>query len=473
MPVKPLVPEVSLLFDQDKSRSFHITSTPEENKQKGKEEYKLEIPHSIFPQNQLESYNSWKAKNAQALHTITGSLNGAETKKQTSGSKMSSDYRNKHTNPNNAVFSVADSVTSPPIYRHPVPKSVYTDQVRVGVNSQSQAQGSEEFALRQMGRPTFNQCNDVVENNPFYRPYPQNDSDLQYRVGEVIPQMKHYQNAHYIHEKNAQPALPPALHDPYTAKKAYIISNSHATHEPARKLQERDIHERKSCHTNQGYCECRHENNKAAFKNRIESDCGREEDRAHNIGLQCKDSKAVSPLDIAQINNQTVMELYKIINVQNEQILMLQQQVKQVLQIHLDCDRKVVNEKPLCHNCPCEQKPNRNSKNDSNKHECNCNESEDLVQHKASCSVSANSKTPKRSVGIMTTPFKDDFHENSATDSDDSNERRKANEPPKGKKSRQKQKRIKSSPTTCKNSKKRPERDEQKGKAQYISPHEK
>lgn len=461
MPVKPLVPEVSLLFDQDKSRSFHITSTPEENKQKGKEEYKLENPHSIFPQNQLESYNSWKAKNAQALHTITGSLNRAETKKQSSGSKMTSDFRNKHTN-HNAVFSGADAITSPPVYRQQVPKSVYTDQ----------AQDSEEFARRQMGRPTFNQCNDVVENNPLYRPYPQNDTGLQYRGGEIIPQMKHYQNTHYIHEKPTQPALPSASHNPYTTKKAYIISNTHATHEPARKLQDRDIHEPKSCQMNLGYCECRHENNKAVFKNQIESECRRGEDRAHNIGLPCNDSKVVSPLDIAQINNQTVMELYKIINVQNEQILMLQQQVKQVLQIHLDCDRKVVNEKPLCHNCPCEQRPNRNLKNDSNKHDCNCNEPEN-VQHKASCSNSASNKTPKRSVGIMTTPFKDDFDENSATDSDDSNERRKANELPKGKKSREKQKRIKSSPTSCRNSKKRPERDEQKGKAQYISPHEK
>lgn len=467
MPVKPLVPEVSLLFDQDKSRSFHVTSTPEENKQKGKEEYKLEIPHSIFPQNQLESYNSWKAKNAQALHTITGSLNRPETKKQTSGKKMSSDLRNKCTNPN-VAFSRADSVISPPVYRHQVPKSMYTDQVRVGVNSQSQ--GSDGYAHRQMGRPSFNQCNDVVENNPSYRPYPQNDTDLQYRGGQISPQMKHFQNAHYIPEKNTQTALPLAPHDPYSAKNPYVIANIHATHEPARKLHERDIHEAKSCQTIQGYCECRHESNKAAFKNRKESDCGREEDRAH---IQCKDLKVVSPLDIAQINNQTVMELYKIINVQNEQILMLQQQVKQVLQIHLDCDRKVVNEKPLCHSCSCEQRPNRNFKNDSNKHDCNCNEPENKVQHKASCSTSASNKTPKRSVGIMTALVKDDFDENSATDSDDSNERRKANELTKGKKSRQKQKRIKSSPTSGKNSKKRPEREEQKGKKQYVSAHEK
>lgn len=471
MPVKPLVPEVSLLFDQDKSRSFHITSTPEESKQKRKEEYNLEIPHSIFPQNQLESYNSWKAKNAQALYTITGSLNRADTKKQTSGTKMSSDLRSKHTTPK-SVYSGADSIISPPVYRHQAPKSVYNDQVRVGVNCQSQAQVGEEFAHRQVGRPSFNQYSNVVENNPCHRPYPQNDTDLQYRVGETIPQMKH-KNAHYVHESNTQPAFPLALHDPFTAKKAYIISNTHATHETARKIQERDICEPNSCQNNQGYCECRHENNKAAFKNRIESDCGREEGRAHNIGLQCKDSKVMSPLDIAQINNQTVMELYKIINVQNEQILMLQQQVKQVLQIHLDCDRKVVNEKPLCHNCPCEQKPNRNSNNESNKHDCNCNEPENVVQHKASCGISASKKTPKRSVGIMTTPCKDDFDENSATDSDDSDERRKANELSKAKKSRQKQRRIKSSPTSCKNSKKRPERGEHKGKAQYISPHEK
>lgn len=467
MSVKPLVPEVSLLFDQDKSRSFYITSSPEVNKQESNSEYKLENGHSIYPNNQLESYNSWKAKNATVLYTLTGSLNKSDTKKQRAESKMSSDLRNKHTYPNE-VFSGADAITSSPVHRHHVPKTIYTDQIRAGV-SNCQSQESAGFTHRQIGIQRHN----TLENNPLYRPYPQNDNNLQYRECEINPQMTNFQNAHHNHESNTRPTLPLVTHDPYNSQQAYPVPNSHASHEPASKLQQRDFHEPTVCQTNPGYCECRHKNNMAGFKNQIESDNTRAEGREHYLGLQCKDSKVESSLDIAKINNQTVMDLYKIINLQNEQILMLQQQVKQVLQIHLDCDRKVVSEKPLCHSCPCEQRPNKNCKNDSNKHDCNCNEQENFVQHKASCSTAVSIKPPKRSVGIMTTPFKDKFDGNSGTDSNDSNDRRKSNELTKGKNPRQKQKRIKPSSTSCKNSKKRSEHEERKGKAQYVSPHEK
>jgi len=110
----------------------------------------------------------------------------------------------------------------------------------------------------------------------------------------------------------------------------------------------------------------------------------------------------ISPFEIAQVKKDTIVDLYNIIRLQNEQILMLQQQVNQVLQLHLDCNKSVKENQ----SCQCSQKKfdgdmrNKISQTDEVKtylNENTCTQKIGPVAQNTKCN-----NVSKHSVGVMT-----------------------------------------------------------------------
>lgn len=391
----PLVPEVSLLLDQDRNKSVQLnlyTSVNNHNKSTNpRKEDQKDVPYG----NHYESYNTWKAKNAQLLSDITGSSGGPETVSRYSSLRQNNGTQKDHLHnkdvhqsdefnsngPINKQLPCANQISNKPelectsrngnLVHHPMQK---IDQLPVNSSicyTQTAINHSQPYEVMHPYHQypsSFNQtksCFQAASNRHFNK------------------DMMQFPNMHFN-----------ARNDHKRQQNVYF----------SKQLQTTPDNNINQTNSNQGQCPCENDQCRGTSNNRVEyinsQPCELKEERCKDVKTPYE--KLISPLDIAHVNNQAIIDLYHIINLQNEQIFMLQQQVKQVLKLHLHCEQS---SKPdfNCQNCPCMQKKNsafdKSSGEDTHKHNDDVKSKADKT---SSNNVSENIEKSKRSIGVMT-----------------------------------------------------------------------
>lgn len=389
MEATPLVPEVSLLLDQDKNKSIHLNTNPRinsvENKSiKSRIESNKEVPYG----NQFESYNTWKAKNAQLLSAITGSSMGPETVPGNPSTRKNNSIQRDQVYNKEVHYPVEDKYVGPSPLNKPLPSASPVNKPEPeysGGNGNFSHHPFKKIDQHQINPPSMpvfytQSAHNCTQPNPHHQ-YPGifNQTKSCFPVapsgllpinnGMHLPNIELNSHQHLKRQQNVY--LPEQLQTAADNIPKQVIANQ-------------------DCQCGHGQCGVT-ANNRIQYENA--QSCVTTEDRRKE--MQTPFGKLPSPLDIAHVNNQAIIDLYHIINLQNEQIFMLQQQVKQVLQLHFDCE-KSSKQNFNCQHCPCLQKNNCGSEKVAS------NDVKNKTDQNPSNNNSKNTDISKRSIGVMT-----------------------------------------------------------------------
>ncbi|XP_046669553.1 uncharacterized protein DDB_G0287625-like [Homalodisca vitripennis] len=402
--------EVSVLLDQEKSTSIHlnspsVTQSIKERLEKNMQRQEQQSELSEAKQVHRESYNTWKARNAHALQDITGSSleRTKSSVKQAVRSPKVSDVRRPQTISNEHFYSQSHQhVTSPQPAVIQALHDKYTNHVSTP-RVESYPREDENLTRYNTHQQNTNNCqsNDKYKHENCYRT---NENPY---VRDIHNFSKLSQNQ--LH--NISPVV--NTHKSQSKVRDHQVDNVHPQCNTHRHRLCRDIPEQRSPnyrenHFNQDQCDC----NQVKVGN---NPTNAMELANRDIAL----TNIASPLNIAHVNNQSVMELYNMIHLQNEQILMLQQQIKQIhlqlLQIPIDNERFV--EQKIA----CLKLTNDNKNDKASKDNCNCNNNKSIgtqTQYNSKEKTSKPSNNADRSNRSAMTSNTEDSDNNSSTSSE-------------------------------------------------------
>ncbi|XP_054275954.1 uncharacterized protein LOC128995368 [Macrosteles quadrilineatus] len=381
----PEVPEVSLCFTgtQEKNQSdpylrsnveYRTTAVPSDHR------------HQRPPQNEMllrnknESYNTWKAKNAQTLHDITGGLDRPNDSKSSVTKKSAGLVRKQ--NSGNGMYS--PSTTSAKGYSDQASNNGSSTEYRPGVNDHLRM-----TALKQFGneRSAEHHLADYTSHTlPFH----------QHQAQQSIDNVRN-------------PSSPSSILRNQHSCKDRIVGNIPYPYQT-----------RENC--NPGFCapnycnplQCSCVKCNGPQVNPM-NHCASDQVQETRTNMQFVDPTKVFPLDPGLINNH-LSSLFHLINIQNEQISMLCQEMssqKSATSALHDDVKKIFTTVSTNKQSNCEKSPTREKS-------CRCCNCEDqVVTNKMSdekesgqlkCNVQSNNEQPpatsdkieKRSVGVMT-----------------------------------------------------------------------
>uniref|UniRef100_A0A1B6MR92 Uncharacterized protein n=1 Tax=Graphocephala atropunctata TaxID=36148 RepID=A0A1B6MR92_9HEMI len=378
--------EVSLLLDQEKNKSIHLNSpaivqpTKESTgKNMQRQEQQSELPES----NQVkESYNTWKARNAHALHDVTGRTLST---KQVLRSPKVNEVRRPHTTNNEHFYSQRpQTAISSPTVASQVPHNIYGNHghkpslelyPRIDENLSHCNIDRQNTDCRRDDKYNYENYSRTNENNINLVNKPNIETP---RIDESVTHCNFSkQNTHrhkYNHEnysrtnencpcpefhcspkqsQNRVPKHPSStnmhskdkdfqIHKVYPQCNSYNLKSSSCS---------RNIPEPQSPNYSENGC------------NQEQCQCGRGKvgnNSTNGMELASRNipfTAIAAPLNLDHLN-QSIVNLYNMIHLQHEELFRLKQEV---MQNRLDCER-FSKEKVACHQCSCEHKNNQTVK---------------------------------------------------------------------------------------------------------------
>lgn len=334
----PSVPEVSLLLDMGNIKPINLQSYPlvncrptEQVSENSRNIQQKEISYG----NQNESFKSWKAKNLELLNTVTGSYDSPGSIKRSTSSAISNGICRKMVSHNGVQLPQAGMPTTQPL----------TSVNLVNRHQEKQFQeenvnlGHQQVANMSVGE----HCSNSSLMMPVYHTYPMNSCSRCAGTNVVQPQLQQYLSTVCCQKNMCAPMetigfVP--VNKNIQNQTGYCNRPSQFRPQNIDTVRENNIEE----------CQCGHSN-----RGNLSHDQHTNPHCALNEAMW----KDLSNSHI-QANNKVILELYNIISLQNEQISILNEQVKKVLKIHKDCDnnrQQYFNS----HSCACYQEKSGNN----------------------------------------------------------------------------------------------------------------